>query len=159
MKMRVDGVEGLRRSRRRDLGRIDRICGIGDGGNCLVDSILMNGLDHIRRARVGPEAIGYREPLIKPAIPRTQHSLWRLLAIAAAQRVGQRDPRRPIALIVNTVLRFPTQPVAKSKTWIDFPVVLVEERGIEENRARGILIDLSYLVSLGRVGQILGATT
>ncbi len=79
MEMRVDGVESLCRIRGRNRGRIDGKCGIGDGGNRLVDSVLVDGLDHIGRARVGAETIGHGEPLIKPAIPRTQHGLRRLL--------------------------------------------------------------------------------
>jgi hypothetical protein len=87
--MWINGVEGLR-----CVGvcygdgsdGVGRIC---DGGNRLIDSVLVNGLDHIRGSGVRAEAIGHRKALVKPAIPRTQNGLRRLLTITMAQRVSE----------------------------------------------------------------------
>src|SRR5580698_62671 len=140
MEMRVNSIErGC---------RIQALAGAGDlecgGGNGLIDSVLVNGLDDIGSACVGAEAVRHSEPLVEPAIPSTQDSLGWVLCIAVPKGVGKRQPRRPVALIIDPVLCFPTQSVAEGKTLINFPVVLVEERSIEENRARGVLIDMRH---------------
>src|ERR1700751_691649 len=47
---------------------------------------------------------------------------------------------------MDTILRLPTQPVAEGKALVHFPVVLLEKCGVEEDRARRVLVNLSDLV-------------
>src|SRR5580658_10716363 len=98
MEMRVDGVERLRSVGIRYRKRIDWIGWVRDGRNFLVDPVLMDRLDDIGRACVGAEAVGHGEALVEPAIPGTQHSLRSVLCIGVPQGVGEREPRRPVAL-------------------------------------------------------------
>src|ERR1700677_5119694 len=105
MKMRVKGIEGRCCRRAARLARSDREGGIGNRCHRLVDSILVNGLDDVRRSGIGTETVGHREPLIEPSISSAQNGLWRLLGVAVAERVGERYPWAPIALVVDAILR------------------------------------------------------
>src|ERR1700730_7070455 len=47
---------------------------------------------------------------------------------------------------MDTVLLFPTQPVAEGKALVYFPIVLIKKCGVEEDRAGCVLMNLSHLV-------------
>ena len=55
-------------------------------------------------------------------------------------------------------MRLPTQSIAKGEALVHPPVVLVEESGVEQDRACGVLIDLRNLVSLRGLVQVICRT-
>src|SRR3984957_3535575 len=155
MKMRVKGIESRRGGRAARLTRSDRKGRIGDRRHRLVDSILVDGLDKVRRSCIGTEAVGHRKPLIEPSIACAHNGLRRLFGVAVAECVGERYARPPIALVVNAVLRLPPQAVAERQALVNFPVILVEKRSIEQDCPGGVLVYVRYLVGIGSVVNIL----
>src|ERR1700677_2662796 len=155
MKMRVKGIESRCCRRAARLTRSDRKGGIGNRRHRLVDSILVNGLDEVRRSCIGTEAVGHREPLIEPSISAAQNGLWRLLRVSVTKSVGERNPRAPIALVVDAILRLPPQSIAEGEALVNLPVILVEKCSIEQNRPCGVLVYVGYLVGIRSVVEIL----
>ena len=52
------------------------------------------------------------------------------------ESVCKRDARRPVAMVVNLVLRLPAQSVGKRKVGLHLPVILIKKRSVDQVRGR-----------------------
>ncbi len=94
-------------------------------GRCSVGVLaIVDSLCDIGRSAKGVEGIRYGEALIEPAIARAQDGFGSPMCVV--ENVGEIDSRSPVALVVDIVLRFPANSVAKREVRRQLPIVLNE---------------------------------
>ena len=160
-----DVVEGgrilARSASRRTRGDGGRLVGIESDARrldelLLVRPVFVDGLNHV--GNVGAESVGDGETLIEPSVSRADDGFGLLLATGAAESIGHGDARRPVVFVVDPVLRLPANAVAEGEALIHLPVILVEERTVEEHSARHGIVDVGVAVlarCAARSGRIL----
>jgi len=112
--------------------------------------ILLLG-DAIQAVRIQNQVLG--EAVVEQAKPAAQYGFRRALS-SSANAPGKAEPGRPVAMIVNGVLRFKAQSAAEGEIGTNLPVILHVQPGIHHgdrhcgHRAAGRLIERKLRRSL-----------